>query len=293
MEKISLHSLDVKEERMIFQNNELVPTTIYRLKDGSIFKMFNAEVLNFFRHLVPNFDIEAKVLSADEMKIPEIIIPTKAAYTNGLFTGYVMPAAKGITFTEHDENKTLPERVDLLQYAKEHNELEQIVKRSNNQGIVFPDLCTCENIFIHQDGFSLIDYDGLQIGDHATYSFSTSLGEQDQYDTPKYMNEGLYTPNLDKKSLITLYFSTAFNVNLLAIGKTDPYTGKKITLETIANIICLDDSDFLHKVWQSLQPTGENEYLEYDVFRIADKYNVQISREPVSPNCYLKRLIKK
>ena len=177
-------------------------------------------------------------------------------------------------------------------YADEHMKLESIVKRGNDAGIVFPDLCTCDNIFIDSSGnMNFIDYDGLQVGNHITPILSTSLGRQEQYLCSKYYKNGLFTPELDKKSLIILYFLTAFNINLGKVGMINPANNDEVTLDFVFESIGLDDYDIQDKVWKCLQSKYKNEFLGDDVYHIADYYDM--IAVPIGNGKYVKRLIKK
>ena len=84
---------------------------VYRLRDGSILKVFDTEFLRIFDSIGLNF--EQKIL--DAKKIPnakEILIPTAAAYKDGSFLGYVMPSANGVDYNTFDDSLSLGDRVD-------------------------------------------------------------------------------------------------------------------------------------------------------------------------------------
>jgi len=262
----------------------------YRLSNGSVLKIFNPDLLVVGKLI--DVDFERKILEAKPIKTaPEIVIPTSAVYFEKNFVGYTMPMVKGRDYNEMDSNLALSERVDLERYAKIHNKLESIIKRTPD--MVFPDLCTCDNIFIDENGkIKLIDYDGIQVGKHKTVSLSTSLGSVENYYNDKYMKElGLFTKELDKKSLIVLFFLSAFNVDLNKVGMNWPGKNSVITLDDIFDVLNLDDLDFCHKVWKIFNNNEDNEYLEDDVFRIADKYGMNIVGQ--KGNMILKKLYKK
>ena len=50
----------------------------------------------------------------------------------------------------------------------------------------------------------------------------------------------------------------------------------------------LEDQDIQEKIWKAFQPTGDNEFLGNDVFKIAEKYKLTNS-----PDLPFKVLIKK
>lgn len=109
--------------------------------------------------------------------------------------------------------------------------------------------------------------------------------------TKYFTNESLFTKELDQKSSIFLYFLDTFNVNLNKVGMIDPSNGKPITLNDIFSFINLDDDDLCHKTWKIFQNDRANEYLGDDVFRIADKYNMNVLAR--LGDSYIKRLTKK
>lgn len=264
---------------------------ILKLNNGNILKVFHPQFLGMMK--LTHIDIEAKILDAKPIKhSPEILVPTSALYDEKMgFIGYSMPEANGIDYNEHDDKLTIGDRKNLKKYAIEHAKLEAILKRNKN--IVFPDFCTCDNIFTDGNNFQIIDYDGLQIDNHKSIVLSTSLGNEEQYFASKkyWSDEELFTKELDKKSSIILYFLTTFNVDLNTVGMIPPNTDKPITLDDVFDIIKLDDSDLCHKVWKLFQDNESNEYLGDTVFRIADKYNMEAVK--YFDNRYLKVLTKK
>lgn len=138
---------------------------------------------------------------------------------------------------------------------------------------------------------SLIDYDGLQIEKFITPVISSSLGDQKQYFCPKYCNNKIFTSELDKKSLIILYFLDTFNVDITKVGTRNPITGRIVTLDDIFECINLENYDIQNKVWKCLQTKYENEFLGDDVYEIAYDYNMIVHK--ASKGNYFKRLIKK
>lgn len=286
MRKVLRNDLMIKSD---LSSNE--HSQIYMLDDGSILKIFTPMVLMAYK--MTGISLEHKIISATAFKnVPEIIVPNLAVYDNNFnFVGYTMNRANGIDYNTYDDQLTMLERTDLMKYAHLYSRLEDIVRRGNAEGVVFPDLCTCDNIFIDSCGnVQMIDYDGLQVREYRSPLLSNTLGNHQQYMTHKYNYKGLFTSNLDKKSLIMLYFLTTFNIDLNKIGTYNPFDRNLITLDDIFNIINLEDNDIKHKVWKCLQPTGTNDFLGNDVYRIAEKYNMTIF--PVQGN-YMKKLRRK
>lgn len=263
---------------------------LYHLKNGEILKLFSPLYLNRLNSI--GISMEEKILDADKSTVAsEIICPSAAYYTDGgSFIGYSQPTANGVNFNQYTDGLSHSAQTDLYRYADIHSKIESPVKKSSN--IVFPDLCTCDNIFIddNQD-IQFIDYDGLQVGKHKTISMSTSLGDPRQYLGSKYVKDYYLTKELDKKSLTVLYFLDTFHADLNKIGCVDPATGKPVTLDDFFQCIQLDDWDVMDKVWKLFQNNKENEYLGEDVFRIADNY--QLHTIPVTNRDCLKVLTKK
>ena len=286
MEKIDYKNLEATN--LICRSSKAY---IYKLKNGDILKIFHPFILDLYKK--SNLRLEEKITSAKPFKnVPEIIVPKISVYDDNQFIGYTCKEATGIDYNSYDDTLSKNEFHNLNRYAKEYEKLEDIIKRGNKEKIVFPDFCTCDNIFIDKKGnFSLIDYDGLQIGDFITPVLSSSLGNQEQYQCPKYQNNFLFTPELDKRSLITLYFLMTFNVDINRVGQYNPITNEKITLDLIFELIGLDDYDIQNKVWKLFQNNQKNEFLDDDVFKIADKYH--LLARPIAKNTYMKRLIKK
>ncbi len=111
-----------------------------------------------------------------------------------------MPYISGVDFTDYYENI-----FDLMSYAKIHSQIENNIKKGNKLGIVFPDLCTTENIRItEEEKVIFIDYDGLQIKEMPAVGFSDFLGTPEEVLTSKYYDfgTGLFTKEIDIKSAI-------------------------------------------------------------------------------------------
>ncbi len=286
MEKKNYEELDITD--LICKTDKAY---IFQLRNGDILKIFHSFILELYKQ--SNLKLEEKIISAKPIKtVPEIIVPNMAIYSNDEFVGYALKKADGMNYNDYDDKLPQKEFSNLKRYAEEYQKLESIIKRGNKENIVFPDFCTCDNIFIDKNGnFSLIDYDGLQINNFITPIMSSSLGNEEQYQCPKYQNNFLFTPELDKRSLITLYFLMTFNVDINRVGQYNPITNEKITLDLIFELIGLDDYDIQNKVWKLFQNNQKNEFLDDDVFKIADKYH--LLARPIAKNTYMKRLIKK
>ena len=262
---------------------------VYRLNNGDFLKIYSP----IFKSLLGDARIlEDKVMDAKPIdSVPEIIVPKCAVYDYpNNFVGYVTSPALGVDLNAYDENFSLQRRSDLTAYTSFFTGLIDAVKRANKEQIVFPDLCTCDNIFVKCGRISFIDYDGLQVGRHKVFALSTTLGDEEQYYCPKYFQQGLFTPELDKKSMVLLYFLFVFNIDLNKIGHFDP-TGHKITLEDIFEIIGLEDTSFMDKVKKILSSNQDGDYIDEDIVRIDQSYAMKVM--PFGAKTYLKKLYKK
>ena len=282
-------NIKLKIKKMISANDY---TIVFLLNDGRYFKTFNPIFIKILKN--NGSDIEKKILSAKKIEnVPEIIIPDSIVYLDNEFMGYTISPACGLNFVEFEDKKTLNEKCDLYKYADEQFKLEDVIKRANKEKIVFPDLLTCENIFISDSGYQFIDYDGIQIGNIPVFQLSTMLGDDEQYEIPKYMdNNGLYNSNLDKKSLLFLYYLSAFNINLNMVGIINPYDGKRITFDDVFNIIGLKNYDLMQATYLAVNDKDkDNIYLDNIPYQIAEEYNMTILDRTSSGD--IKKLIRK
>lgn len=266
--------------------------TVIKLNNGNILKIYHPGMVEAAK--LVGIDIEAKILSAEPIKnSPEILIPTAAVYMpNGTFCGYIMPCARGIDYNTYDDRFTHQDRENLDKYAKVHYKLESVLRRNPN--IVFPDFCTCDNIFIDaRDNVQFIDYEGIQIGNYRPVCLSTSLGNPIQYiNNPKYFTKNqLFTKELDKKSSIILFYLTAFNIDLNKVGTYNPFEMRNVTLDDIFQMLNLDDLDLCHKTWKIFNNKESNEFLGSEILKLSEKYDLKIIAE--RNGMYVKRLVRK
>lgn len=284
---------NVRDLKVVGEVKRCEYSQVLRLVDGRIAKIISPFVLMLYMRA--GASLERKIMEADSIVgLDELYRPTSALYSNGTITGYTMLENKGINYNRYDELRTLRDRTDLYKYASIHSQLESIVKRGHHQRnkIVFPDLATCDNIYLDKnDNVSLIDYDGLQVGSNISLSYSTNLGDDSNYYNSKYRRGNLFTEEIDKTSLMMLFFLDVFNVNLKVIGTRNPVDGKIITLKDFFDIMEFRDERIIKKVEKVLSSTEDGEYLEDDLFRLADQYRLEAY--PVSPRRCIKKLVRK
>lgn len=261
--------LELSDLKINAQLTRTQASSIYRLSNGDILKIFSPLTKQFY--LIGGISLEKKILFAKGVQnVPEIVIPNGVVYNDGNFMGYTMEYIDGISYNDKYDRLSSMQNMSLLYHANSYSQIESIVKRGNKQGIVFPDLLTCDNIIYDEYGnIKIIDYDGLQIGNYGVISMSTSLGKDNSiYNIRKYSINGIYTPNLDMKSLIILYFLSTFNIDLEATRRAG------VPLDQIFKLLGSTDNDFNHKVWKCYQDNASNEFLGSDVYRLADNYTL-------------------
>lgn len=261
-------------------------TTIIKLPNGQLLKILDDELLKIISNT--GYNLESRLNEVESLTdFINFPWPTIMLENKGIVNSYVIPFIPGIDFTDYYENT-----FDLMHYASIHSQIEKNIKEGNDRGIVFPDLCTTENIRITNDNkVFFLDYDGLQIKQMPAVGFSSFLGTCQEVLQKKYYDykTDLFTKELDIKSAIFLYFVDVFGINLAAVNRINPVTGKRITLDEIFDIINLDDVDIQQKVWKLFQPAIPNEFLGKDYYKLAEKYKLVLTCH----NDSIKKLVKK
>lgn len=262
MEKIKFNMNSLSGSMLLSSNFD---GNLYRLSDGSVLKLFNAVYWDFYKKVI--IDMEEKILHADTISHPRIIVPDKICYMNDYVAGYIRRDVAGKTFKEVFNNESDNDKVNLYRYALIHHNLENVLEECSD--IVFPCLCDGTGIYLGQDfkpyftSSEELQYDGFK----AT-RFSKKLCLRD-FNCSKYLNNnGLFTKNLDKMSSIYLYFLNTFNLDL---SKTD-----STSVGEVFNRLGLKDDDVCHKVWSLFDKDSDNDFLGDDVFRIAEEYDMRV-----------------
>lgn len=255
---------------------------LYRLTDGSLLKVFKDDFLDLA--VSRGVSLEKKILDSEFLKSSyRINLPTGAYYDkDGKFKAYGINEVCGANLHSYMMGLTNDEKLDLNNQALIYSSLESVVR--NNSTVVFPDMCTRENFIINNDfDITAIDFDGLQFGNNHVLGMSNMLGNYAQYDNLKYMtDDGFFTKNLDKKSLIYLYFLNTFHIKLTAVDYVNDPDEKIRLLCQIFMAIGLDDRSVIDKVWKVYSNESDNEYLGDDVFRLADRYSLASTSDIVS-----------
>jgi len=198
------------------KDNSASGMVTYDLKNGLILKVivetaFEKDELRDFK-----CNLERKILHSKKLVGTDIVLPHTMYMDHDEVVGYTVPKI------------LLPNIGDTLEKNKTFSNVSNVlllltnkVEKLNEQGIVFPDLCTYGNIFYDAgtNNIKFIDYDGIQIFD--TWSDSVSaLIKYDfnpMYASGKYTVPGnfLWTSNIDRASIVALYLKKLLGVNIL------------------------------------------------------------------------------
>lgn len=262
-------------------------TTIINLPNGKLLKILDDKLLKRISNT--GYNLETRLNEVKNLnKFTNFSWPTMMLEDDDIVKAYVMSEIPGVDFTNYYENI-----LNLTSYASIHSQIETNIKNGNNVGIIFPDLCTTENIRItHDNKVFFIDYDGLQIKHMPAVGFSDYLGTPKDVLVKKYYDHksNLFTKQLDIKSAIFLYFVDVFGIDLGAVNQINPYTGQNISLDEIFSMINLDNADIQQKVWRLFQPASiPNEFLGDDLYKLAEKERLVLP----FPNAPIKVLRKK
>lgn len=261
-------------------------TTIIQLSTGEVLKILDEELLKIISDT--GYNLETRLKETPKLKqFDKFALPSRMFEEEDIVKAYTMPYISGVDFTDYYENI-----FDLMGYANIHSQIENNIKDGNNLGIVFPDLCTTENIRVTKDGkVFFIDYDGLQIKKMPAVGFSDFLGTPKEVLQDKYYDSksNLFTKELDIKSAIFLYFVDVFGIHLGTVNRIHPANGIRISLDYIFSLIHLEDVDIQHKVWKLFQPNVPNEFLGDDIYKLAEEYKLVMPCSAIK----IKKLIKR
>ena len=309
MEKINFYDIELQFKEMLKENKF---TRVITLKNGNIFKNFSDDWLikskREFSDIETRLTQDILLNSGDDLCKPVGMVYFEDWEIKS-FLGYVMNKAKGISLDDYMFDSMLDDTSRLEIYNKIHSNLNNIIKKYDE--IVFPDLCAENNIFIEPDSLNLqlIDCDGFQIGKYTSGIISEMVAEdKPAWKNSKYLvkgNTSLYTKELDKRSLILLYFYYVFNVDLFItqsyVNRYGEIISPVISLDKLFNLINLKDDDIKHIVWLIFQMDRKkpNHYLEEDLLaKLADEYTLEAFRSRYGnmingSNGFCRRLVPK
>ena len=227
------------------KDNSASGMVTYDLKNGLILKVivetaFEKDELRDFK-----CNLERKILHSKKLVGTDIVLPHTMYMVHDEVVGYTVPKI------------LLPNIGDTLEKNKTFSNVSNVlllltnkVEKLNEQGIVFPDLCTYGNIFYDAgtNNIKFIDYDGIQIFD--TWSDSVSaLIKYDfnpMYASGKYTVPGnfLWTSNIDRASIVALYLKKLLGVNILEDPTFALYQDVQMAEE---GLISFDKDEFLQR----------------------------------------------
>lgn len=260
--------------------SSLFDGNLYRLSDGSVLKLFNAVYWDFYKREI--IDMKEKMLHADTIHHPRIVVPDKMCCVDDYVAGYIRRDVSGRIFSDVFSNESDSDKVNLYRYALIHHNLESVVEECSD--IVFPCLCDGTGIYLEQDFKPyFVNFEELQHGTFRAGRVSKKLGLRTDFNNSKYLSDGLFTKNLDKMSSIYLYFLNTFNVDLSKHDST--------SVGDVFNRLGLDDDDICHKVLRLFDKELDNDFLGDDVFRIAEEYDMRVVFN-TRTTC-VKRLVRK
>ena len=268
----------------IIKKNKLA--TVYLLNDGKIFKKFCPEWIEFSCRKFSN--MESRILDADKFSNnSNLLLPSQIVYcldgNQEFFVGYIMEKLNSISLDSFIDSFMMEKHLNLKIFNDIYINLMNIIKKYDS--IVFPDLCSKDNIFIDPKTFNiqLIDYDGFQVFNKSSGVISDMISlDRTNWENSKYVYMNcnfLYTKNLDIRSLIMLYFYYTFNINLFSvrtyININDELVRAKLSFDQLFNLINLDNEDIMQAVWLLFQMDKDmpNEYLDINVLKgLEEKY---------------------
>lgn len=264
MERVELTNINFKKIKILKKSPI---SKVFLLDEKEVVKVYNS---SYLKGINRRRALERKIQASSTIKLKELVLPKKIILINGNFAGYTMEYIKGESYLDI---AIAPYRnLDLIN--KEYLEIEKIIKKFHKEGIIVPDLLNLTNIIVTEEGLRFIDYDGMQIRDNKASSVSKILKKDIRHSsTIKYCNHlGLYTEELDKKSLLILYILITFN-NLINDINMDNNRFEKI--DKLLEELNISQEDKLKEIInKAYNPRNDikNEYLEEAVKEIGNKY---------------------
>lgn len=244
---------------------------ILHLKDGSVAKIFTPSFLKYAQRV--GLQTERKIMESESISIPEIVTPTGIIQKRGNFCGYTMEEVIGTPYTKLYAQI---EPSDLTTIANIIKRLEMILAKGHEQGLVFPDILTLENIKVVGNKIKLIDFDSIQYKDMLSQNCSEMLGKLEFFIGTKYMqgDTGLFTPEIDKLSLLILYLMLTCDVDLMKyINESDGYSRKYAITDLILEL-GLEGDPIARKILDLFNDKVPNQYIGNDLIRISQEYQL-------------------
>ena len=192
-----------------------------------------------------------------------------------------------------DASIALP-KYDFAPRTEVFTKLENTIK--SEPRIVFPDIASKGNVLVDSNGeVYVVDIGGMQVDDrfmadsYSTFAEGITEFDRDKNDGVKYFLNGNpfhHTKELDKASLISLYFETVFDQDVNQIlGRCGTSEERTRMIEELFNLIGFENEDALaHALWKIWEPIP-NDWLGDIVPSIADKYKI-VSQRPIAEDVF-------
>ena len=210
----AINKESIKNKKHIYiPNYYSSESELFILPDDKLYKCFKGPLMHENRHRV---NYLTKKMQFVEHMPSGLIVPKLAVLDNkGLLNGYTMDKVDGINIDKYESECSSFDKTDLYRYREIYYGLKEFIQKAGDN-IVFPNLLDLRNVFITKNGMSFVCFDDMQIGNVEGYIASDI---ECNYGGPilrteKYYKDGLYTKNMDTRSLIYIYFLLALNFNL-------------------------------------------------------------------------------
>lgn len=260
----------------------------YDLHNGNILKVVKGieqlerdDLIRYYRMFQE--ELNSKINLSKYIDIPDIVLPNNAYYSEEGIKAYTVP--KVINGLQLEQ--ILPKINSLRLYGAILSKLTKRIRTLNENGIILPDLITASNIFYDykSDSFNFIDYDGMQIWYSKSFSISNCLFVIDGpiNNTEKYGNYEQYTSNLDKLSLLILFFCFTNGINIIdrineqlaVVPELD------LAIEMSLNKLGIEKCDYLHIAISQLYSSDENCYPDQVFDRFSNEYQMYKEKKKV------------
>ena len=283
--KVQLDSFKDKEQFAESPNG-----TIYDIHQGKLLKVLSDEMIDL--HKQNKISFEKRILDERVKNVPEIVNPIESVYDKEECCGFTMAKINGVPLRRYYFNED-KNNCNLTRIAEIYQKIEEVIKKGNKLGIVFPDICSGANILItNDDEVKFIDYDGMQVGpDDKSICYSNYLSKF------LYVTDGVikfysydkqYTKELDKVSLVVILFELLFGINIFE--KVRYYgNGDIVNIKKIAKMYGLiDDKELIEKLRANISRSQEGIFLQDEVYKLSEKYELYLDKDNLGKT--LKRL---
>ena len=263
-------NLNIQVKPIVSKNGSL----IYETNNHQIVKVFSESTLKDNKELL-------KEKLSNPLGINGVVDPKGLVFVHDNLVGYTMDKIDGKTSSEYERGMSPDYRKNLYRLAYKYLKLEEIVKEAG-QDVVFPELL--DKVFVDkQDNIRIIGFDSIQMGE--SKPIRESLVPES---LEKYRSNGMYTKELDIKSLICFYLINTIGLDLRSLEKKVddiPHYVSRV-LDSIEV-----PSPLKEKILLLYTENAQNEYLGNDVLEIAEKCII------VQDDCWIypcnKRLVMK